>query len=82
MQVQEQERRSALCAIALLLAVLLALSGVMLGGVALAGHSSWLGQRLSDVASGPPCGVRGATSMNARPPPAPRPPGPPAGMRY
>ncbi|MFZ3205424.1 MAG: hypothetical protein WA161_16275 [Pseudomonas sp.] len=49
-----QASKTALCAIVLLLAVLLALSGVML-----AGQSLWGSRAKADVEPRPPCGARG-----------------------
>ena len=54
-----QASKAALCAILLLLAVLLALSGVMLGGTVLAGQSLWGSRAQADVESRQPCSIRG-----------------------
>lgn len=60
-----QASKAALCAIVLLLAVLLALSGVMLGGTVLAGQSLWGSRAKADVEPRPPCGVRGGGPSSA-----------------
>ncbi|MDP3977868.1 MAG: hypothetical protein Q8P85_07730 [Pseudomonas sp.] len=54
-----QASKAALCAVVLLLAILLALSGVMLGDTLLAGQSLWGSRAQADVESRQPCGVRG-----------------------
>ena len=53
-----QASKAALCATVLLLAVLLALSGVMLGGTVLAGQSLWDSRAQADVEPCQPCDVR------------------------
>lgn len=60
-----QASKAALCAIVLLLAVLLALSGVMLGGTVLAGQSLWGSRAQADVEPRQPCGVRGGGPSRA-----------------
>jgi hypothetical protein len=54
-----QASKAALCATVLLLVVLLALSGVMLGGTVLAGQSLWGSRLPTDVEPQRPCSVRG-----------------------
>ncbi|WP_172148231.1 MULTISPECIES: hypothetical protein [Pseudomonas] len=54
-----QASKAAFCAIVLLLVVLLALSGVMLGGTVLAGQSLWGSRAKVDVEPRQPCGARG-----------------------
>jgi hypothetical protein len=54
-----QAGKAAFCAILLLLAVLLALSGVMLGGTLLAGQSPGGGCAPADADSRQPCSIRG-----------------------
>jgi hypothetical protein len=60
-----QANKAALCAILLLLVVLLALSGVMLGGTLLAGQSPGGGCAQVEVAPHQPCGARGGGSSRA-----------------
>ncbi|MNQ99876.1 hypothetical protein D3C85_1156280 [compost metagenome] len=54
-----QASKAALCAIVLLLSVLLALSGVMLGGTLLAGQSPWDSDVQADAKRRQPCAIRG-----------------------
>lgn len=58
-----QASKAAFCAIVLLLAVLLALSGVMLGGTVLAGQSLWGSRAKVDVEPRQPCGAAGQAAL-------------------
>ncbi|MDX1367563.1 hypothetical protein [Pseudomonas sp.] len=56
MLMAQQASKAALCATVLLLVVLLALSGVMLGDTVLAGQSLWGSRAQAGVEPGQPCG--------------------------